>query len=138
MRIALLKRFDRRRHSLPIQFDLLCSSILLSHRKRVHSLRQFLRVRWHFKPSVRVLQSLTRVWEGKLQNPRLRTMLPYKIQHANFDLSRDSLSDDSHLEFLFTTNGLNLALVRSGDYSVPRALKDELPGVHQEGINASA
>ena len=111
MKIALLKRFDSRPHSRPIQFHLLCSSILFSHRKRVHSVRQFFRVRWHFQPSVRVLQGLARVWEGKLQNPHIRTMRPYKIQHASFGLSGDALSDDSHVEFLLTTNGLNLALV---------------------------
>src|SRR6478735_5871258 len=114
------------------------NSILLVRCQRVHSLHQFLRVRWHFKPSVRVLQRLARVREGKFQNLRLRTMLPYKVQHVSFDLCGDVLSDDSHVEFLPATNGLDLALVGSRYYSVTSILKNELTGLHQDGINASA
>jgi hypothetical protein len=96
-----------------------------------------LRVRWHFKPSVGVLQGLARVWEGKLQNAHLRTMLSYKVYHANFDVWGDVLPDDSHVEFLPVTNGPNLALVGSRYYSVTSTLKKELTGLHQYGIIAS-
>jgi hypothetical protein len=49
----------------------------------------------------------------------------------------DVLPDDSHVEFLPAANGLDLALVRCPYYSVTSILKNELTGLHQDGINAS-
>jgi len=45
-------------------------------------------------------------------------MLPYKLQHASFELLGDVLAYDSDIEFVSGTSGLNLALVRSRDYRV--------------------
>jgi hypothetical protein len=64
-------------------------------------------------------------------------MLSYKVYHANFDVWGDVLPGDSHVEFLPAANGLDLALVRCRYYSVTSTLKNELTGLHQDGINAS-
>src|ERR1700722_14451666 len=67
-----------------VRADIAAKSLLLAHRKRVHSVHQFFGITWHFKPSIGVFQGLARVWRTELQYPCSWAMLPYKLREASF------------------------------------------------------